>query len=269
MKGLVNLGNTCYFNSAIQCLLQVPCVTNFLILKSYEGDCKFTKEFINIARKLWIDKEVRDVDPSALHTIFTNTYETFGVEDIHGEHDAHDALISILEILEASIPTCIKPAFNSKAVTEIVTPKGKTSTTVTSPVLMVSPPGDSVSDMISNEEQWLNVTDHKEFHILLKRTFITDELPKALIVTTASGIPNPDQQLTLHGRNFDLISGCIYQGTGNTGHYVAVCKHKNTWYLKDDSNVTKIDTIPVNNCYYYVMIYKQLRDPASPTIPEA
>ena len=45
MHGFINLGNTCYFNSAIQSLLHVHEISAHIIDNKYTGECKFTKEY--------------------------------------------------------------------------------------------------------------------------------------------------------------------------------------------------------------------------------
>jgi len=43
MHGFTNIGNTCYFNSAIQCFLHIHDISSHILRNKYEGDCLFTK----------------------------------------------------------------------------------------------------------------------------------------------------------------------------------------------------------------------------------
>lgn len=54
MKGFENFGNTCYFNTAIQCLLHIPVLTNYFIKNPYDGDCSFTNEYSKVVHGYWL-----------------------------------------------------------------------------------------------------------------------------------------------------------------------------------------------------------------------
>ena len=43
--GLVNLGNTCFLNSVIQCLTYTPPLANYLLSGEHKKKCKFSKTF--------------------------------------------------------------------------------------------------------------------------------------------------------------------------------------------------------------------------------
>jgi len=54
MKGLPNYGNTCYFNSALQCLLQIPQLSNYMILNTFQCEQEFTIEYQKIVKTFWL-----------------------------------------------------------------------------------------------------------------------------------------------------------------------------------------------------------------------
>ncbi len=264
MKGLVNFGNTCYFNSAVQCLLQVPYITNYLILKKYSGDCDFTKALINVARGMWLGDKTGSITPTELFSIFTEKCPLFANRE---EHDSQEALLIMLDILKKSIPECIKNTFELELINEVVTPRGKTSNVMSTDVIVLSPPGDTIKDMLKNDEEWVTITDHAEHSLLVKRTKISPKLPKALILTSVNGVSNPEETFEIENVTYCLTAASLYYGNGTSGHYVCIGKHKNKWYLKDDTNVIQIETIPTHNKCYYVLIYKRVNAKVNHTIP--
>ena len=53
MKGIRNKGNTCYFNTALQCLLYIPALSNYMIRKPYAGECTFTRAYSDLIKVYW------------------------------------------------------------------------------------------------------------------------------------------------------------------------------------------------------------------------
>ena len=64
MKGFENFGETCYFNTALQCLMCIPVLTNHFIRYPYDGECTFTREYSKLVRIYWKRGEHKvDVGP--------------------------------------------------------------------------------------------------------------------------------------------------------------------------------------------------------------
>ena len=53
MKGLINNGNTCYFNTAVQCLLYIPVLSNYFLKCAYVGECEFTQLYSHLVAIYW------------------------------------------------------------------------------------------------------------------------------------------------------------------------------------------------------------------------
>ena len=68
-KGLANLGNTCYMNSALQCLIHVPDLSNHLLKHGYDGPCELTREYAKLLKELWRDKTSAYAIPRDFHKI--------------------------------------------------------------------------------------------------------------------------------------------------------------------------------------------------------
>lgn len=106
--GLVNLGNTCYMNSTIQCLKRIPELSQALnsFTPNNQGDLsqKFTVEFKNLLNSLHTKGAAFPpfMFLNALRTIFPVFAET----DDHGQgkqQDAEECMTSILECLRPNL----------------------------------------------------------------------------------------------------------------------------------------------------------------------
>lgn len=112
--GLKNLGNTCYFNAALQCLAHSTPIKELIknlqavddIFINNEGNdaaslkkSNFTKTFIKVMQAL-SEENKEAYNPTLLKDQFTSI-----LPDFYGnlQHDSHEALIHILDILHSQI----------------------------------------------------------------------------------------------------------------------------------------------------------------------
>lgn len=102
MKGLHNLGNTCYLNAALQCLLFVAPLTNYVLSGWAEKDlhkkrinaCALAGEYISLTKAYWGAKLPAVLDPRALWTALCKLHRPFATQQ---PHDAHEALALVLK----------------------------------------------------------------------------------------------------------------------------------------------------------------------------
>lgn len=100
MRGLKNLGNTCYFNVAVQCLAHVPPLAQHLMLHEYTGPCTITTEYQKVLRLLFIRGTEDPVDPARLIDAFREIFPRFTEG---AQHDAQEVILILIDVFEKSI----------------------------------------------------------------------------------------------------------------------------------------------------------------------
>ena len=109
MRGLRNLGNTCYLNAALQCLLHVPGLTNYVLQGWAERDlakrrvnaCALAAAYVALVREYWTT-EVHDrpLDPGPLLAALRKLHRPFASP---APNDAHEAVTMLLKHLHDAL----------------------------------------------------------------------------------------------------------------------------------------------------------------------
>jgi len=257
MKGLNNLGNTCYFNSALQCLFQTPALSNFMIQNIYKGDCEFTKIYREMTRAFWTKKPENNLSPKKLLDIFRKRFKIF---DNSHEHDAHEALVCIIDILEKTIPQ-IKQMFYGTLAKDIIYPGGKSHTEEAfGPLMLTCHKNCSLEDLIQDHLadtvlEGYEDDDGKTYNVSVLRQSIIKK-PPILIFCINMFLNKHQIKIPQEYENYVLYACCIHMGNTRGGHYVAFTKHKGKWYLKDDELVREVNHPPESGPFYLCM-YKE------------
>lgn len=273
MKGLQNLGNTCYFNSALQCMLQIPQLSNYVITNTYNGSCEFTKEYSEVVKRMWLTKAPSVENPETLLGLLRETFKVF---DNSNEHDCQEAFLHMLDILEKDMPDVIKKLLYSNM---IHTTKCKSGTSVIRDstcihLLMPTKSGDTLTGLLHAQQEWSVFRDYEDndgvkHNVAASRTQF-ESAPPILVFSFA--MYDAKKRIRV-GENLDmrpfmtsptnddryvLFGTCVHQGVSGKGHYVAYTKHKGQWYRKDDEVVIKVREAPLTECHYLVF-YKHVR----------
>ena len=111
-KGIVNIGNTCYANTAFQCLLNIECLTNYLFSDEFNEDLNIkkkeallTKQIYNLAKFLKYD----DGDNMDCANKVSNVFKAFNIclknnkFRIGRQEDSHEFMIYLLDNLHEAL----------------------------------------------------------------------------------------------------------------------------------------------------------------------
>ena len=272
MKGLNNLGNTCYFNACLQCLFQIPSLSNFLMKSSTKVyECEFMKEYIYLLRNFWIkNKDEKYCDTTKILKIFRIKFKRFDNDE---EHDAHEVLSYILDLLHkgTKLHSCkrkdlnnewnlksnslIKDIFYGQIRKSIVYNGGRSTSYENCATIMLTPNRNTtLEDLLTDfgrDEVIEGYTDkeNKTHNISVLQHSIVNR-PNVMIYCFNMFVRKFKIKIPEYIDNYKLIALCLHVGNKSNGHYVAFTKHKNEWYLKDDTSALKKQP-NLNNSYYF------------------
>ena len=115
--GLGNIGNTCYMNSALQCLLHTDILKELFLKTDYITDINYSnplgtkgnllKEFGNLFRNYWTTG--RDsIRPSLFKRVLSNHLSTF---EGYGQHDSQEFLSQLLDSIHEDLNRIINKPY--------------------------------------------------------------------------------------------------------------------------------------------------------------
>jgi ubiquitin carboxyl-terminal hydrolase 8 len=109
LSGLVNLGNTCYMNSAIQCLSHTEVLTDYFLSKKFVNDynqksktCNLAKEWYRLVNGLHEDNCV--VSPKSFYRTIVYLSEDIGISFGFGnQNDVQEFLVFFIDSLHEAL----------------------------------------------------------------------------------------------------------------------------------------------------------------------
>jgi len=258
-KGLANLGNTCYFNAAIQCLSHVPDLTNRLLHTPYEGPCEVTREYSSLIKNMW--RKDLQPNPRAFHQAFTRKYTSFA--NLR-PHDVQEVVLSLIDTFEGALGVgFVQSIFNGTDTQEVTYPKGVSRKDQDITTVVVTPweqnlPLDELLKRRGSYEAFSGYIDDagQEYNAAVTRTFIS-RWPSIVIVSFSQYDAKYMVNVPHTFNNNSLFGLVVHYGHYVGGHYAAYVKHKGVWRYYDDDSVVERD--PPESGEYYMAFYKKIK----------
>jgi ubiquitin C-terminal hydrolase len=283
-QGFINIGNTCYFNSFIQCLLSCSSI--------YEALNKNRSKLNNLTKKLlslW-DKALNDENisngaiPIWEEIIRISQKQKNRVRMDSGQQDSHEALMMFLDAIE-NIPM-LRILFDhrhricidcDKCNKTVVDKKENNSVFEVQPDLKTEQIEKfKDKDPYFNKSVELNDFLKKQYGYIdenyicpnckqkgekIKKTILT-LVPEILPIVikkykSRTVMPFPEKLYFTSKNNtiynYELVAQSEHSGGMNGGHYWAVCKRKNGWFELNDMGVRNAESGSTQ--YTYLLFY--------------
>ena len=272
MKGLNNFGNTCYFNSILQCILQVPQLSNYVMAEN-NFKTSFLKEYKYFVRSFWLDKQRNIEDHSIIIKLFIEKYSQFNNSD---QHDCQETFILLMDIFEIEIKNVIENIFYFDLIQETVCKSENSKKIEKTNIIMLYPEkqNQSLLDILKKNQGWNVLEDFIDskgikHHVATTRTMF-NTAPRIIVFsikmytgkykTTLPETFSLNEFIHPESKSvgkYYLFGMCSHMGSLNGGHYISYTRHKGKWYIKDDTESKHIENI--NLCdYFYMIFYKRI-----------
>jgi len=262
MRGLWNLGNSCYFNTAVQCLAHVPPLTKYLFDTEYTGPCNITREYQKVVKQLFIKDKTDPVSPSDLFGAFRVRYPEFADGR---QHDAQEVILHLIDVFEQSLgKPFITDLFNGEE-TQVTAWNGGNSevrNTFTTLLLDVTEPC-RLQDLIKDRTDPISIENYKDdsgrvHETATVQTRVT-RWPKFTNFSFSMYDYKFPIEIPLEFEGLKLFACVMHQGHRNGGHYALLVRRFDKWYVKDDERVGELPPIESLRGEFYQAWYRPVR----------
>lgn len=236
MHGFINIGHTCYFNSAVQCLMHMN-------LELVEGE-GFLKAYNDLAKLYFTHDRCLEINIEPLLKEFQNKFPRFVINE---PHDAQEALFCMIDMLPGT-----KKQICGEKIQETIWPGGKKKINVPYSVCILDVGKDKkVSEILKKSEEWSTITDYVDddgttYNIATTRS-VFKTFPKTLIISFNHKSRVEADEI----EGYELKSSIVHIN----GHYMAFIKLNDKWILANDSKLNFVK-FP-SEFTHHVLVYNQ------------
>lgn len=263
MKGFINIGNTCYLNSALQMLFNIPEFCNLINrYKKKSRDLNYISKFIDTFH----NKQNGSISPVKIKKMVEKRNDMFeGIDqqdsaeflifflDIIDDQIKNDKLHEVIGISTATITKCKiinclnVSTYNEKRMFLMLNITDETKT------LNDCYRNYKIREKLDGDNKYFCEKCQKK-RIASKKTEIK-KWPRNIIIwlkrfeQTMYGSRKNDKEIECpydwrHG--YKLVGGVYHSGSLNGGHYIYFGRYKNSWYYISDNNINEVGISKIN-----------------------
>lgn len=262
MRGLHNLGNSCFFNTAVQALAHVPPLTkHFFAIDLTACPCDVTKEYQKVVRQLFLKGQTDPVSPSDLLGAFRVRYPDFANMN---QHDAQEVVLLLIDTFETSLgKEFVTDIFNGEdgQATEWTGGLSIVHNPFTAMILDVKEPC-RLKDLIDERSEPISIEnyidDSGKTHATAVVRRVVTRWPKIICFSFSMYDYKFPIEIPLEFEGRKLFACVLHMGVRNGGHYALLVRRFDKWYIKDDESVREIPNIETLRGEFYMAFYRPM-----------